>query len=274
MISSRRGHVEVARTEDHTLLEDEGAGYLISVSDMMSGLLFIFIITLMAFVMNLQEARQSAQKQQKELEQTVADLTNADEIRAELLEKIRAELDSRGIQVRIDQEQGVLRLQENAIRFPSGRALLRASERSKIEIIARVLAAVLPCYAEVSELPMDSCQPRTLGKLESVFIEGHTDNVPIGSSSDFESNWELSAQRAIESYRVLQSASPELVELRNGQGQRLFSVSGYGEERPVVAHASPTADPMNRRIDLRFIMVAPEGRDPEILQELDRQGVR
>ena len=37
----------------HDLLEDEGAGYLISISDMMAGLLFIFIITLVAFIINL-----------------------------------------------------------------------------------------------------------------------------------------------------------------------------------------------------------------------------
>ena len=37
--------------EEQTLLEDEGAGYLVSVSDLMSGLLFIFIILLVGFIL-------------------------------------------------------------------------------------------------------------------------------------------------------------------------------------------------------------------------------
>src|SRR5690606_12287232 len=137
------------------------------------------------------------------------------------------------IQVRVDQEQGVLRLQENAVRFPSGRATLAPSERRKVETIGQVLAEVLPCYAHVEAgSEPDHCEQRTAGKLESVFLEGHTDNVPVGAMSTFESNWELSAQRAIEAYRAMQQSTPSLMELKNGQGQRLFSVSGYGEDRP------------------------------------------
>jgi hypothetical protein len=37
--------------KDHSLIEDEGAGYLVSVSDLMSGLLYIFIILLIGFIL-------------------------------------------------------------------------------------------------------------------------------------------------------------------------------------------------------------------------------
>ena len=37
---------------DNELELDEGSGYLVSVSDLMSGLVFIFIITLVAFILN------------------------------------------------------------------------------------------------------------------------------------------------------------------------------------------------------------------------------
>jgi len=40
---------------------DEDSGYLVSVSDLMSGLVFIFIITLVAFIINFQEAAQKTQ---------------------------------------------------------------------------------------------------------------------------------------------------------------------------------------------------------------------
>ena len=37
--------------KDHSLIEDEGAGYLVSVSDLMSGLLYVFIILLVGFLL-------------------------------------------------------------------------------------------------------------------------------------------------------------------------------------------------------------------------------
>jgi flagellar motor protein MotB len=91
-----------------------------------------------------------------------------------------------------------------------------------------------------------------------VFIEGHTDNVPLQGQLD---NWDLSAQRAINTFRFFADSAPGLPELRNELGQPLFSVSGYGAGRPVVPHAVPTPEPKNRRIDLRFIMAPPREAD-------------
>jgi hypothetical protein len=76
-------------------------------------------------------------------------------------------------------------------------------------------------------------------------------------------------------YRAISKDQPELVELRNQVGQPLFSVSGYGAGRPVVSHDEPTADPRNRRIDLRFIMTPPTATaDPEPVRALRERGVR
>jgi flagellar motor protein MotB len=47
--------------------------------------------------------------------------------------------------------------------------------------------------------------------------------------------------------------------MQNKSEQPIFSVSGYGEGRPVDGHQYevPTSDPVNRRIDIRFIMTPP-----------------
>ncbi|MBE3828972.1 hypothetical protein HJ178_14490 [Vibrio parahaemolyticus] len=47
---------------------DEGSGYLVSVSDLMSGLVFIFIITLVAFILNFQDAAQKTAQVQDKME--------------------------------------------------------------------------------------------------------------------------------------------------------------------------------------------------------------
>lgn len=273
-------------------IDDDGGGYLIAVSDMMSALLFVFLIMLVAFVINFQFAtaqqeeaqveavaekeraeaqRDRAQAEQQRLESLRADLTNARRLREEMLEAIREELKVRGIRVEIDREHGILRLTENAISFESAEAALAEQERDKLAEVAAVLADVIPCYA--ANAPED-CQARTQGKLEAVFIEGHTDNVPL-QGGRFRDNWDLSAQRAMYTYRAISGDEPGLVELRNQLGQPLFSVSGYGAGRPVVSHDEPTPDPRNRRIDLRFIMTPPTAtQDPEPVRALREQGVR
>lgn len=273
--------------DDSTNLEDDSADYLISVSDMMSGLLFIFIITLMTFVYNFQLAEQQAQLEQVQLKQAEEHaqnelvrlerrnelLDNTRKIQREMLEEIKNELSRRGIQVVVVENQGVLRLSENAIEFQSGRASLNSSERDKLIEIGSVLAIVLPCYTATPPTSLE-CSDEAEGKLESVFIEGHTDNQPVGTNSPFEDNWDLSAKRAITAYHVLQNSVTQLMELNNIVGDPLFSVSGYGAGRPINEHAEPTPDSGNRRIDLRFIMVSPlQGRSP-IQAELEARGVK
>jgi flagellar motor protein MotB len=273
-------------------IDDDGGGYLIAVSDMMAALLFVFLITLVAFVINFQFAtvaqeeaqaeavaerelaeaqRDLARAEQERLESVRDDLTNARRLREEMLESIRQQLEERGIRVEIDSEHGILRLTENAISFESGKATLAERERAKLAEVAAVLADVIPCYS--ANAPED-CQARTEGKLEAVFIEGHTDNVPL-QGGRFRDNWDLSAQRAMYTYRAISKDQPALVELSNQGGQPLFSVSGYGAGRPVVSHDKPTADPRNRRIDLRFIMTPPTATaDPEPVRALRERGVR
>jgi len=270
--------------DNDSLLADEGAGYLISVSDMMAGLLFIFIITLVAFAINFQDATDRAdvatreaqeeavlaEEERDRLQTTVDDLTNAQRLRSEMLADIRRALDAQGIRVEVDEEHGVLRLTENAVLFPTGEAELPLEERWKLDTIGEVLALVLPCYTATPP-PDLGCQTSTQGKLEAVFVEGHTDNVPIRGR--FEDNWDLSAQRALYTYRGLISSQPSLAELANLIDQPIFSVSGYGDNRPINAHVAPTADPVNRRIDLRFIMTPPRA-DAEVIQVLREGGVR
>lgn len=263
-------------TPESDLIEDEGAGYLISVSDLMSGLLMVFIITLMAFVFNFQQAEQKAEAKREKLESVVTKLTNTQEVRARMLREIKEQLAARGIQVKVDEKHGVLHLRENAIRFASGRARLAPVEREKVRTIGRVLASILPCYSANPAILVDmaSCSGSIVGKLESVFIEGHTDSEPVGARSPFESNWQLSAERAIEAYKIMREAVPRLMALENTNHQPLFSVTGYGAERPVRLHDMPTADPLNRRIDLRFIMTTPRADTPEVQRDLQEAGVR
>ncbi|ANO34107.1 hypothetical protein A6E01_07910 [Vibrio breoganii] len=186
--------------------------------------------------------------------------------RVELLENIEHSLQEQGLNVDMDMEHGVMRLGEDAILFPTGKAELDHEYIQKLETVSNVLALILPCYAAVQ--PDDlQCLPETKGKLNSVFIEGHTDNVPIRGAllSQFADNRDLSTARANYTFNKLVNGTYLLKGMQNDQMQPVFSVSGYGDDRPVEGHEhiQPTNDPKNRRIDFRFIMSPPSTTDVE-----------
>jgi flagellar motor protein MotB len=96
--------------------------------------------------------------------------------------------------------------------------------------------------------------------LEAVYVEGHTDDVPIasGRSDGVRDNWDLSAARAKNTYFTLLLSAPALAYLTNDRDETLLGVSGYGEFRPVAPNGTASGREANRRIDLRFLMAAPE----------------
>ncbi|MBY7795103.1 OmpA family protein [Vibrio fluvialis] len=255
---------------------DEGSGYLVSVSDLMSGLVFIFIITLVAFILNFQDAAQKTAQVQDKMETEIERLNavkkrmeNNDYIRAQLLQELQQKLkDEHGIIVNIDAAHGVLRLTENAITFASGSAELNEDNLVKLTAIRHVLEDVLPCFSTNLAPSISSCKEYMAEEhayLEAIFIEGHTDNTRYRGDDSGLLNWQLSVNRAIRTYMELVGASSRLKSMNNNNNEMIFSVSGYGEERPLDGHRHQVAtdDQANRRIDLRFIMTPPEFTDAE-----------
>lgn len=78
-----------------------------------------------------------------------------------------------------------------------------------------------------------------------VTIAGHTDNQPI-NTSQFRSNWDLSAMRAINFMKILLESNNKL------EPQR-FSATGYGEYRPVATNGSNDGRAKNRRVEVLIL---------------------
>jgi chemotaxis protein MotB len=74
----------------------------------------------------------------------------------------------------------------------------------------------------------------------SIIIEGHTDNKPI-NSSEFPSNWELSAARSLSVLHYFQSIHIDPKRLR---------VAGYGEFKPIFPNDTPEHREANRRVNI------------------------
>ena len=225
-----------------------GESYFVSMTDLMTGFLFVFIIMLMFFV--LQFSRATTQ------------LVSAKDTRDQILEDIRSRLEDHGIRVIVDDENGILRLPEELL-FSKSRADITDDGREAIAHIASAMSIVLPCHA--GNFPPDGCESSSGGRLETVLVEGHTDSDPI-RGGQFGDNWELSAFRAIHTYQALTMAAPQLGSLRNDDERAVLGVSGYGEFRPLNKNFGEEQKTQNRRIDLRFIMEVP--RPPEIVEEV------
>src|SRR3546814_1365260 len=110
---------------------EDGESYFMSMTDMMVGLLLIFIILLAYFALNLQSKTE--------------ELTGANRTRAEILNDLQQSLKDKGLQVEIDTKTGVLRLPDDVL-FDKGRWELSDRGQAAINKVASALVEVLPCY--------------------------------------------------------------------------------------------------------------------------------
>ncbi len=208
----------------------------LSISDLMAGLLSVFILVVCYFMLNLGQVKDQ--------------YTGNMEMRDDMLEEIKMELDRQGTIVKVDKKQGVLRIEGDFL-FNTGEAHVKESGRQDILNLAHVLYQVLE-------------KEKYKNAIETIFIEGHTDNVDI-ETPEFPSNWELSTQRAINTWKLMyqdQALSP-LDKEKNANGEPIFSCSGYADTRPVTENDTEEGRQANRRIALRFTMMPPADESKE-----------
>jgi chemotaxis protein MotB len=245
-----------SRLDRHPVDEEES--YFISMTDLMVGLLFIFIIMLMVFALQYREAERKNLEAEQVIKKTTERLVDADQVRNEILESLRKYLLDHGLVVDIVKDQGVLRLGEEIL-FAKGSP--DTTNDKAIDILAQALATVLPCYTAITSSPPADCPPKR-AVIESIFIEGHTDIDVLTPRPGMRDNLDLSAIRAANTFRRLVAKRPDLLEFKNTREFAILSVSGYGEYRPA-APGDPTLEnkAKNRRIDLRILMTTPRAED-------------
>ena len=117
---------------------------------------------------------------------------------------------------------------QSEVLFDSGQAILNPEGRTELDKLA------------VALLELDKKIPPEIAWV--LRVDGHTDVRPI-ASSQFPSNWALSAARAISvvQYLVTKGVSP----------QRLVA-AGFGEFQPLDTAVTEEAYRRNRRIELKL----------------------
>lgn len=250
-----------AEQNSHLRGSVEDSAY-VSITDMLTGLLFLFIIMLMYFAVQLR--------------QTTETLITSDQSRAELVTRVSTYMAARGVPTNVDLEIGVLRLPD-ALLFERGSDIPRPEGEVALRILAEALDTHLPCYAYHREKPLPAECPTLPHHVETIFVEGHTDNDPIAPNPRLRDNWDLSASRASNTLRVILADNPALSGFISGtpdnpSSAALFSIAGYADQRPVEKSTEEAAKARNRRIDVRFIMAMPDSvaDDSALLRDLSR----
>jgi chemotaxis protein MotB len=118
---------------------------------------------------------------------------------------------------------------QSEVFFDSGQAALRPEGKAELDQLATALS------------DLEKQIPSEINWV--LRVDGHTDTRPLGPTSPFKSNWELSAARAI-----------SVVQYLIGKGvppQRLVA-AGFGEFQPIDPGTTDEAFSRNRRIELKL----------------------
>lgn len=146
------------------------------------------------------------------------------------MEKLKKQLDSyiknnglsTELSTQLNHSQLMITIRDNAL-FAPGEATVKPEARALAKEISNLLQE-FPDY--------------------DVIVSGHTDDFPENSSK-YPSNWELSADRAMQFMKIL---------LQNEalDPKRFMSV-GYGEYHPIASNKTPEGKAKNRRVEVSII---------------------
>lgn len=231
LLIQRRGQAKQGSSS-----EGEG-GYLASASDLMIGLLFVFII--LVVVLALEQQRQAAAAIQ------------AGDPRGAVTATIGEALRQADIEVNIDPASGVISLPSDIL-FGVGEATLSPAALDSLKRARAKLEEVLPCYvaSERAMIKPEAClQNKGKHEIDTIFVEGHTDNRPLNRLGEDNASLSFKRARAIHSNLLSDSM---MSAYRNRVGQPLFSYSAYGDTRLI--KDIPGDDARNRRVDLRIVL--------------------
>ncbi len=174
----------------------------------------------------LSKVKQEKEQVELTLKQKEELLSQEQQTKQQLQEKLKSEIDSQ--RVTISELEGKLKVNlVDKILFDSGQAALNAEGKQTLAKVAEVLSTLTD---------------------KAIHVQGHTDDVPIAGSlkARFDSNWELSAARAL--------AVVKYFENQGVDPSHLIALA-YGEHHPMAPNDSSKGRAQNRRID---IVLTPE----------------
>ncbi|MDP2345293.1 MAG: flagellar motor protein MotB [Deltaproteobacteria bacterium] len=195
-------------------------GWLLSYADLITNLLLFFVVLLSAA--NLSKGK---------MEQIAKAISGEEQ--PESLSSIQAEIEKKIIEQKLEgivqsklKDEGLELSLNSGFVFDSGHAIIRRDFEAALDSMLLVLKPYSEKY--------------------NFAIEGHTDATPVLPSSQFPSNWELSAARAIVVRARLEGIGIDRARIR---------VEGYADTKPLPATELAALPPGERDARLRRVVV-------------------
>lgn len=176
-----------------------------------------------------QSATQQSETLRREAEQKEQELARLKSTYDQLVNDLKKEIEAGEIKVTQFKDLLTVNLVEKIL-FDSGKAEIKPRG---LEILKKV--------GDILKNTKD----------KQIRIEGHTDNIPIGSglAGKFPTNWELSTARATVVARYFQE--------KVGIPPQKLAPTGFAEYRPVASNSTPEGRAQNRRIEIILAPLPP-----------------
>lgn len=256
--------------------------YTLSISDLLMGFLFIFIIILMKFIKDYHDKKDDLSKPLTE--------------RANLLYDLKVKIEKKDIRIEIDEENGIMELPE-ILCFEKSKYKLNKKQEQKLDEICGIFSKII-CYADFKKtkkkyaiwktdwkdsIPQSckkqtkirknlNCKDQTNGLIDTILIEGHADSSPIFEfiGQGIKTNMDLAMKRSQTVFRFLTQYEEEkggnlakgnhFYYLLNEREEPLFGVTSYGDLRSSnqTNNREPNSLKKDRCVNIRFIMSQPK----------------
>ncbi|MDP4551452.1 flagellar motor protein MotB [Alkalihalobacillus macyae] len=168
------------------------------------------------------EEEKEKQEQEESEEELEKDLNKLEKLKDRIDAYIgKQDLDA-FLQTKLTEEGLLITIKEAAL-FQSGKANLTGDAKELAKEISSLLVTDPP---------------------RRITVTGHTDNRPI-KTSQYQSNWHLSSERAL-------NFMTELLKNKNLKPE-LYSFTGYGEYRPIDTNKTDAGRAKNRRVEVLIL---------------------
>lgn len=218
--------------------EEEVPEYWRSFSDMMAGLLMIFILFLTIAMLQLNIQEDLLQDKEEEINRIIG-------VRQKIVEELKREFENSDLQLNIDPESGAISFSEGVF-FDYDKYEIKDTGRD-------YLKSFIPKYIKVL------LSDKNKNYISEIIIEGHTD-----TQGSYMYNLELSQKRAFEVAKfILSEDFEELSQEENKRLKSILTANGRSFSNPILDENGVIDAEKSRRVEFKFRL-----KDEEMIYQM------
>lgn len=233
---------------DSYLLDiEEPPNYWMSYSDMMSGLLLIFVLFLSISIFQFNEQSKLLIEQSEEIKIQQEKIDSIIGVRTHLIEALKNQFKDSNLEIDIDPQTGAIRF-SSGVFFDTNKYTLKPSGKA-------YLNKFIPLYINVLLNKENSKY------VSEIIIEGHTD-----TNGTYMYNLDLSQKRAFEVTKyILSDEFKEITDEEKNKLRKIITANGRSFSNPIKNKEGKVELDKSRRVEFKFRL-----KDEEMIQEMNR----